>query len=213
MMANGNGEDSYPVKLRGNVMAVATYTYNFVIRAQQVTDKSVQKETLPDLAKVKAITDVITALNAERILRNFFEYSWPCWDKLLTRDKEALLTSIDSLLPGISSKTISTYKILFDIKNNDGTSIVRADEFEDIWNRFQMMVRQCIEFGLQNINSKGVFVLREEYTDEKTRQKVPAFTIAKEVLLVKKEDWAKTKKDRKPAAKVLPVQVKQISSP
>lgn len=145
-----------------NTKNVATRVMNLVVRA--ANEEAAPKEKLPDASKLNFCIDVLDGnvppefqMKPEKILVGFFEGSYSVWKDIYKRDQKELMGVIGKLLPKLPLEVIESYKNLLSLKNKKGEMIVTEMEIKWLWYLIQMMVRQCIDYGLAEAKKSGKF--------------------------------------------------------
>lgn len=180
--------DTVQGRFRSNAREICKRVMNASIKAQKLPTEN--RPAIPkadDLQKILNIIepDPANPITSEQIIELFFEASFSIWNSIFVKDQATLMGVIGKLIPNVSATTIASYQNLLLLKNNDNTMIIDTDEIALFWKYFQMMVRQCIDYGLQKCGNK------ERVAITKT------FSLTKKELEELKKKWEITKETSK----------------
>lgn len=127
------------------------FSSNTTIMAQAVAD-GVQKlydkgyKTVdPNLIRLAAT--LMSSFNKHYLIQGFIENSHgECWDKIKQRDEVYFMNNVSSVFQYLPMDKVNMFKDLFEIKDDNGNSVVPQSLKDQIWGLFDAMIKICIKY-------------------------------------------------------------------
>lgn len=137
-----SGQEQVPEEIRfsRNVGGLAEDVHGIVSKFHQ------QGYPIINPVLIEFASRLIEKLDKETLINGFIKFSHMHWGEIKKRKREFFLDHARGIFAGLPLNNIDAFKMLFELKKEDGSHLVCGDDEETLWLYFESLVKVSIKY-------------------------------------------------------------------